>query len=157
MSCTNKKVEYDNFDFSIVWGVHGMSSYDSSSGTLIKTTYFEKGSSQDDYKTQLYLSKETKDNFVNMLNNINIYSYPKNYDPYYYKRRTIYSTPGYKIKLSIPDLEIETRDTLPMYSDDVTNISKEGKSFLSCIDSITTYIENTSEWKSLKDSEVTFL
>ena len=90
----------DHTDFFLRWGVFGISSYDSKTGVLIKTTdVFNR--SPDDYKTSLTLSDAQRLRIDELINELDIESYPDEYDPYLAEDgTTIESSPSATIVLS---------------------------------------------------------
>ena len=57
----------DNFSFSLVWGCYGISSYDSETGQLIKTTH---ATTPADYITTYHLTKAQKQQIFNLINKV---------------------------------------------------------------------------------------
>ena len=84
--CTQTKIDPEkiqvpeDFAFSITWNVYGISSYDSKTGTLIKTT---DATHPENYITTLNLSEETlKKIYIKLTKEIDLYSYKNEYNPF---------------------------------------------------------------------------
>ena len=68
----------DDFSFAITWNTYGISSYDSQTGKLTKTT---DAANPADFVTQYHLTEENKVSIYQLLNSLDINSYPDKYDP----------------------------------------------------------------------------
>ena len=68
----------EEFSFSLTWGCYGVSSYDSKTGKLIKTT---DATNPEDYVTDYQLTDEDKEYFYDLISLLDINSYPDEYDP----------------------------------------------------------------------------
>ena len=64
---------HEDFSFSLTWGVYGISSYDSQTGKLVKTT---DATNPEDYVTYYKLTKEDKEAIYNLLTSLDVNSYP---------------------------------------------------------------------------------
>lgn len=70
----------EDFAFSIVWGTFGISSYDSKSGTLIKT---KDATDVSKYTCNVLLTEDKmKDVYRILFSDIDIFQYPDSYDPF---------------------------------------------------------------------------
>jgi len=140
----------DHTDFFLRWGVFGISSYDSKTGVLIKTTdVFNR--SPDDYKTSLTLSDAQRLRIDELINELDIESYPDEYDPYLAEDgTTIGSSPSATIVLTAGGKTI----TCSGVSLGGAAGTEKGKEFLDTIGEITSIITSSDEWRSLPDYEV---
>ena len=150
ISCTAEN-NTTHIDFSLHWGINGISSYDSKTGILIKTTD-TINLNEDDYKSQLFLSNEQRSKIDKILINLNIESYPDSYDPY--KEGDVYtsSSPSRDIILTVGEKTITCSDIALSG----TSAGEKGRSFLKAVDEITEIITSTSEWQSLPEYEVLY-
>ena len=136
------------FEFSLTWGVYGISSYDSASGKLIKTT---DATHPEDYVTTHLLTSEERQKIWTYLMNMNYTSYPEEYDPF----APLSSKPNQTIVLRVT-AEGEEHVTacrhiaLGEISDAKTN---EGGAFVTGIYGIADLLRETEEWKALPEYE----
>ncbi len=68
----------DDFAFSLTWNCYGVSSYDSASGKLVKTT---DSTHPDDYVTEYKMSREELEEIYSLLTEMDPFSYPDEYNP----------------------------------------------------------------------------
>lgn len=136
----------EDFAFSIVWNTYGISSYDSATGRLVKTT---DATNPDDYVTTLELSGEDMEEIWHIINDLGMENYPEEYDPF----EGVSSVPSQTIILSTvtdgAQEEIRCED-IAIASDSTT---KKGRAFLAAVNDIINVIESTDEWQSLPDYE----
>ena len=76
VSNMNCLVDFDDFSFALTWGVFGISSYDSNTGKLIKTT---DATNPDDYITNYQLTDTQKRYIYSWIYALDVYSYPDIY------------------------------------------------------------------------------
>ena len=139
-------------DFFLRWGVFGISSYDSKTGVLIKTTDVIEHS-PDDYKTALTLSNTQRLRIDELLNELDIESYPDEYDPYLADDgTTIETSPSTTIVLTVGGKTVACRGV----SLGGPAGTEKGKNFLDTIDEITSIITSSNEWRSLPGYEVLY-
>ncbi len=136
----------EHFEFSITWNTYGISSYDSKSGTLIKTSDTTK---PEDYITTCYLSAEQMKNIRNIIEELDITSYPDEYNPHgegvsipYMTLELSVSTEGYTKTVTVPQ-------TVLSYQTD----HEKGRRFLDAIAAIVDILTNTDEWRALPEFE----
>ena len=68
----------DDFSFALVWNCYGISSYDSQTGKLVKTT---DATNPEDYITYYQLTDEDIEYIYNLLVSLDAKTYPDIYDP----------------------------------------------------------------------------
>ena len=90
----NQSENEPNFSFSLVWNTYGISSYDSKTGKLIKT---KDATEPNRYITFLQLSEEQYAAIWELIEDLDIESYPDVYDP----TGNIYVTPYETLILSV--------------------------------------------------------
>ncbi|MBO5300092.1 MAG: hypothetical protein J6B51_08490, partial [Clostridia bacterium] len=69
----------DDFSFSLVWGVYGISYYNSESCSLVKTT---DATNPEYYVSTMRLSSEDLDEIYAKISELDMDSYPEKYDPF---------------------------------------------------------------------------
>lgn len=136
---------HEDFSFSLTWGVYGISSYDSQTGKLVKTT---DATNPEDYVTYYKLTNEEKEAIYNLLMSLDVNSYPDIYDP-----QNGPSSPDATLILTVR-MNGETKTikaehiSLRFVSED-----EKGQLFLDTCDAISDMLESTEEWKALPDYE----
>ena len=138
----------EDFLFSITWNVYGISSYDSETGTLIKTT---DATHPENYITNLELSEETlKEIYIKLTKDIDLYSYKNEYNPF-----SFVSQPTQTIIISLTaDGASKTVTCEDIALGDAEEArTQKGRKFMKVRDEIVEIITNTEEWKSLPDYE----
>ncbi len=140
------KMPREYFDFSITWDTYGISSYDSKSATLIKT---KDATKPEDYITTCYLSGEQMKNIRNIIEELDITSYPDEYNPH---GRGV-SMPYMTLKLSVVTESFSKTVTVPETVLSYKTEDAEGQRFLDAFAAIIDILTNTDEWKALPDYE----
>lgn len=142
----DKETISDNFSFSLTWNCYGVSSYDSRTGKLVKTT---DAPNPDDYVTTYTLTQEDRAFFKELIDTLDVDSYPDVYDP--------------KNGISIPSmaliLTVRTGDTVKTIRAEDIGLSYEsddpkGQAFLFTCETIIDHLTATEEWKILPDYAV---
>ena len=137
----------DTFSFSLTWGCYGVSSYDSATGKLVKTT---DATNPEDYITTYQLTAEQKQQIFQLIKNLNVQSYPDNYDPH---PDGVASDPPMTLILQVDfgtfQKTISARDIA------ITFVSEDeaGQKFLDVCKAIQDVLKQTEEWKALPDYE----
>lgn len=135
--------EFGDFYFSLKWGTHGISSYDSLSRKLIKTN---DASNLEDYMTYYYLTDDELSQIYALILDLDMLSYPDDYNP----------TEG-MATLPSEDLELRvfTKDFHKMITAENVAFSEptstKGKKFMDILNEIIDILEGTDAWKSLPD------
>ncbi len=143
-------VPLEKFTFSLTWGVGFDSSYDSKTGTLIKTDKVINRSPEEYVTTFEYPNIESLYEKVKMFA---LYQYPSTYDPY--QDVTTSTDPKTNYKLTIDDKTIEARNC-PIIEGYPEGLTWSGKRFLELVFEIRDTIQNSDEWKALPDYEVLY-
>ncbi len=142
------------FNFSFTWNTYGVSSYDSKTGTLIKTTH---ATNPEEYVTTLHLSDAEMSEIYNMILNMDIASYPSRYDPFNDpEAELIWASSSYQdIVLSVTTAYgnkiIECKNVLLF--GDKEGYNDQAKVFLALCERICDIIVSSDEWEALPDYE----
>lgn len=148
---TNEKIP-ENFNFSLTWGVYGESSYDSSTGKLVKTT---NATNPDDYVIDVILSEEELTEIRNLLNNLNIDDYLDTYDPFNDPNSDdkIMSTPSQTLILIVNSASINKTISCKDIALHSSGYNAAAQDFIDAVERIEEILTETEEWKSLPDYE----
>ena len=137
-----------HFQFSLVWGTYGISSYDSQTGELIKTT---DATNPEDYKTTLSLSREQKEEIYRLIYELDVGRYPEKYNPF----PDYGSDPSYTIILSVYDgvgvKNIECREiAIP---GGIREMDEKARAFIETFYAIRNILTESEEWQALPEYE----
>lgn len=137
----------DDFNFTLVWGCYGISSYDSKTGKLVKTT---DATRPKDYVTTLALSEEQMKQIGDILFSLALESYPDEYDPHLTENgQTTTSRPSMDLILTVEwngkKKTIACRETSLQYTSRV----EKGNNFLQACKTIIDILTSSEEWKAL--------
>lgn len=143
-------VPLEEFTFSLTWGVGFDSSYDSDSGTLVKTNKVIERSPEEYVTTFEYPSLES---LYEKAKHLSLYYYPSDYDAY--DGVLISTSPMTNYRLTIDDKTIEARNC-PIIDGYPEGLSWRAKEFLEIVFEIRDTILNSEEWKALPDYEVLY-
>ncbi len=137
----------DNFSFSLTWNTYGISSYDSTTKKLVKTT---DTTNPEDYATECTLSSKDLEEIYMLLRKLDVNSYPDTYDPHPYG---LGSDPSMTLILTFR--EGDTMKTIRAEEIAITYESKdeEGQRFLDTCKSIIEILTATEEWQALPEYE----
>ena len=134
----------EDFSFSLVWNCYGISSYDSQTGKLVKTT---DATNPKDYITYYQLTDEDKEYIYNLLVSLDVKSYPDIYDP-----KSGVSEPPMTLILTVRENgengEVKTI-TAENISLSFVSEDEKGQQFLSVCEEICKRLITTDEWKTL--------
>ena len=144
-------VPLEKFTFSLTWGIGFDSSYDSNSGTLVKTDKVIERSPEEYVTTFEYPGLES---LYEKAKNLSLYNYPSNYDAY--NGVSISTDPKTNYRLTIDDKTIEAKDC-PIIEGYPEGLSWSAKKFLEIVFEIRDTILNSEEWKALPDYEVLYM
>jgi len=137
----------EDFDFSLTWGCYGISSYDSKSGVLVKTT---DATHPEDYVACYKLSEEEKQQIYEIIRTLNPEDYPDVYDP---QEGECMSEPSMTLVLTVKSNGTEKAISAKDIAYAFTAKNKKGQAFLTACDRIKTLLIETEEWKALPDYE----
>ena len=135
----------DDFSFALTWNVFGISSYDSHTGKLVKTT---DATNPEDYITYCQLTDEDMEYIYNLILTLDVYSYPD-----IYELQTPPSDPDGTLILTVRvDDEEKTikAEHVSLFFD--SEDEKEQMFFETC-NAISDLLEASDEWKALPDYE----
>ena len=144
-------VTQEDFYFVLTWGVPKDSSYDSRSGTLIKTKYVRERQPEEYIATYHY---PDINEIYEMAKSINIYSYADDYYPY--EGSSIATNPSVDYVFEINNKTITSEDC-PMMSTIPDSVTKRGKQYLTLLFTIMNTLTNSEEWKAMPDSEILYM
>ena len=153
----NEEIEPpEDFSFSIVWNTYGISSYDSTSGKLVKTKdteHIEKYT-----KTVKMSEEELKTVYRYLFRDIDLLGYPDVYDPFNAPgAELIYiSTPSQTVIISATANGITKTVTCAEIASGSPDscFSEEARQFMLAKDKIVSLITSFPEWKAFPDYEV---
>ncbi|MCR4935635.1 MAG: zf-HC2 domain-containing protein [Oscillospiraceae bacterium] len=134
-----------DFSFALTWGAYGISSYDSATGKLVKTT---DASHPEDYVTYHTLTEEESERIFDLIAALNVFSYPTEYDP-----GNGSSEPSITLILTVR-FGGETRTIrAENISLSMTSNDEKGQAFLNVCREISDMLTETPEWAALPDYE----
>ena len=137
--------DYPKYSFALTWGTYGISSYDSQSGTLIKTSH---ATYPNDYITNCKLTDEQYSYVWKLIEELDIESYPDEYHPH-----SGYSEPDMTLILSVKTEDIDKTITASEIALSYKSDNEKGQRFLDVCKEISEMLMNTNEWKSLPEYE----
>lgn len=142
-----REIDYSAFSFALEWGVNGDSTYDSTSGTLIKQ---KVATNLDEFTTTLILSDEQVKEAYDILSALDFSKYPDgdNYEP-----SMGMSCPSGKLVLTVRNGDISKTITAERISLDYVGKDKEAQAFLDACSKLEELIRSTPEWQSLPEYE----
>ena len=143
-------VEQEDFYFVLTWGVGLDSSYDSRTGTLIKTKYVIERQPEEYIAIYQY---PNINEIYEMAKSINVYSYADHYYPY--EGSLIMTSPSVNYVFEINDKTI-TSNGCPITSEIPDSVTKKGKRYLTLIFAIKNTLVNSDEWKAMPDFEILY-
>ena len=131
------------FEFSLTWGTFGISSYDSKTGRLVKT---DDVKNVEDFTTTYFLTPQEKWTVYKTVRDMEITSYPDEYNP----TEGIGSDPYQTLILSAKINNISKTITANQVA--LGNATSEkGQRFMDACKTISNILVNTEEWKALPD------
>ena len=134
-----------DFSFSLVFNTYGISSYDSETGKLVKTT---DATHPEDYVTEYRLTEEEKQEIWLLVRAMEPMSYPDEYNPFSSRSkpsRNIILT----VRYGVVDKTIACRNV--SLSDDPAD--EKGKRVMAVHDKIVEIVTSSDAWKNLPDWE----
>lgn len=146
----------EDFSFSLVWGINGISSYDSATGQLVKTS---DATHPEDYITHVQLDDGQADVFYHkLIEEMKAFDYPDKYDPYAKDEHnwTIMTEPNKDIELTVTcngKTKTIRCEGVPLVSGTDYCPNKASRRFIGTINEITDYFESTAEWGALPEYE----
>ena len=136
-----------NLSFSLTWNTYGISSYDSATGKLVKTT---DATNPEDYVTALELDGTQLFEIWELLWDLDIETYPDEYDP---QGGKLSSDPSMTLILTLRDGDkvktVRAENIALSYESD----DPKGQKFLDTCKAIRDILTATEEWKALPEYE----
>lgn len=136
----------DNLSFSLTWNTYGISSYDSATGKLVKTT---DATNPEDYVTTLQLDGTQLFEIWELLWELDIETYPDEYNPH----GGLASSPSMTLILTLREGDkvktVRAEDNALSYESD----DPKGQKFLDTCKAIREILTATEEWKALPEYE----
>ena len=136
----------DNLSFSLTWNTYGISSYDSATGKLVKTT---DATNPEDYITTLQLDGQQLFAIWELLWELDIETYPDEYNPH----GGLASSPPMTLILTLREGDkvktVRAEDIALSYESD----DPKGQKFLDTCKAIRDILTATEEWKALPEYE----
>ncbi len=143
---TSLPKEPDEFSFSLTWGTYGISSYNSTTGELVKTNDTTR---PEDYITTYHLSEDELDTIYALIRKLDIESYPDIYDPNPGTGTEPPATIILEVHTKDVDKTITAKDIAMGY--DANN--NKGQKFLETVKAIKDILIETDEWKAFPEYE----
>lgn len=136
----------EDFSFALTWDCYGVSSYDSKTGKLVKTT---DATHPEDYITSHALNEEEAERIYNFIRALNINDYPRIYNPHGGLASEPPATLILTVRVGDKAKVIKAEDISASYETG----NKKGQSFLTTCKEIRDILTSTEEWKALPDYE----
>ena len=137
----------ESLSFSLTWNTYGISSYDSATGKLVKTT---DATNPEDYVTTLHLDGTQLFEIWELLWELDIETYPDEYDP---QGGELSSDPSMTLILTLRDGDkvktVRAEDIALSYESN----DPKGQKFLDTCKGIRDILTATEEWKALPEYE----
>lgn len=133
--------------FSLTWGTYGISSYDSVTGRLVKTT---DATCPEDYVTTYRLTDEETARISKLIRGLDIDRYPDLYDP---QAGKLGSDPPMTLILSVRMGETEKTVTAKNIALTYESDDPDGQRFLDVCREIVEILTGTEAWQSLPEYE----
>ena len=137
----------ENLSFSLTWNTYGISSYDSATGVLVKT---KDATNPEDYVTTLQLDGTQLVAIWELLWELNIETYPDEYDP---QGGNLSSDPSMTLILTLREGDkvktVRAENIALSYESD----DPKGQKFLDTCKGIRDILTATEEWKALPEYE----
>lgn len=141
----NPTVVPEDFAVALTWNCYGVSSYDSQTGKLVKTT---DATNPDDYVTYYQLTNQDKEYIYSLIAPLDVSSYPEEYDP-----QNGMSKPSMTLILTVYCNGIQKTIKAENIALSFTSEDEKGQAFLSVCEAICNRLTATEEWKALPDCE----
>lgn len=135
----------DDFSFSLVFNVYGISSYDSASGRLVKTT---DATHPEDYVTEYYMTEAELESVYRLVVEMEPETYPAEFDPV-----EGCSKPSRDIVLTVSCRGVTKNINCQNISLSNETNGEMGRKFMAVHDRITEILFSTDAWKALPEYE----
>lgn len=136
----------EDFSFSLTWDAYGVSSYDSTTGKLVKTT---DATHPEDYVTTYRLTEDELTEIYALIMALDVELYPDTYNP----NADMYTKPSMTLILAVKCGEVQKtiRAENIAYSFEADN--RRGQAFLDTCQAIKNLLTATDAWQALPDYE----
>lgn len=134
-----------DFSFALTWNYYGVSSYDSQTGKLVKTT---DATNPDDYVTTYQLTEEDREHIYDLIASLDVNSYPDVYD-----LGSGMSKPSMTLILTVRMDGMEKTIKAENISNLMASEDEKEQYFLSVCNDISNRLMQTEEWKALPEYE----
>ena len=142
---------FESFSFSLVWNCYGVSSYDSETGRLIKTT---DATNPEDYITYCELTEEQMRRIYELIKSLDVGSYPDIYNPH---ADGFASSPTMTLILSVKTDTLQKTISAVDIAMSYDSQNARGQRFLDVCKAIEDILTSTDEWKALPDYEFYYI
>ena len=135
--------ELEDFSFALAWNIYGISSYDSQTGTLIKT---KDAPNPEEFSTTYTLTELEVVQIYEIIQQLNVNDYPDKYSPSKYG-----SDPSLTLILTVrngEEVKTITAMDVPYYTN---GKDEQAQNFLTACKQIVDILEATDAWKALPD------
>lgn len=144
-----------DFSFRLVWGCYGISSYDSATGELVKTT---DATRPEDYVTTHRLTETERGEAWALLSALELEGYPASYDPYNdpASAQRVASEPSRDLILSLRAGGTETTVScrgICLGGSGLQGYDEKARAFLAACDRLSELLQSSPEWQALPDYE----
>ncbi len=140
------KIMPEDFSFALTWDCYGISSYDSKTGKLVKTT---DATHPEDYVTKYTLYEDEAERIYDFIRALNVNEYPEIYNPHGNAASQPPMTLILTVRLGDKEKMIKAENIAISYE---TN-NEKGQNFLNACKAIRDILTSTEEWKSLPEYE----
>lgn len=136
----------EEFSFALTWGCYGISSYDSSTSTLVKTT---DATRPEDYVATHYINEKEAGQVWQLIQKLDVESYPDEYDP----NPGLLSDPSMTLILTVRTADGEKTIQAKGIAMSYESKDEKGQKFLDTCRAIEEILTDTEEWKALPEYE----
>ncbi len=143
---TENNPAQEDFSFALTWGCYGISSYDSATGKLVKTT---DATHPEDYVTEYRLTEAERQQIQRLIRELDLDGYPSRYDP----NPDVSSEPSMTLILTARTAEGEK--TVRAENIAIMTDAKDarGRKFLDACRAIEELLYATDAWQALPEYE----
>lgn len=142
--------DIESFSFTLTWGCYGVSSYDSKSAKLVKTT---DATRPEDYITEYSLTKDQQLKVFRLISDLDLTSYPDEYDPHGDSVISVGTSPSMTLILSVKSSAGEKTITANDIAYTFGCENPKGQKFLDVCKAIRDILTASDEWKALPEYE----
>lgn len=137
----------DDFSFALTWNAYGVSSYDSATGVLVKTT---DATHPEDYVTEYHLTEQELAQVRRLISDLKPETYPVTYNP----NPNVFQEPPETLILTVRTAEGEKTIAARGVALAPEGMDAEGKRFADTCRSIEHLLTATDAWQALPEYEV---